>query len=82
MSQDIILQIKLNALKLDERLNIEVDGVPLEQGGISGNSSNFLSMINPSDIESRDWNTVPSGNSVADSCNGLYWDVPSSAILP
>ena len=28
------------------------DGVPLEQGGISGNSSNFLSMINPSDIES------------------------------
>ena len=27
-------------------------GVPLEQGGISGNSSNFLSMINPSDIES------------------------------
>ena len=29
-----------------------LDGVPLEQGGISGNSSNFLSMINPSDIES------------------------------
>lgn len=31
---------------------IVLNGVPLEQGGISGNSSNFLSMINPSDIES------------------------------
>lgn len=31
---------------------IVLDGVPLEKGGISGNSSNFLSMINPSDIES------------------------------
>ena len=31
---------------------ILLDCVPLEQGGISGNSSNFLSMINPSDIES------------------------------
>lgn len=31
---------------------IVLDGVPLEQGGISGNNSNFLSMINPSDIES------------------------------
>ena len=31
---------------------IVLDGVPLEQGGISGNSSNVLSMINPSDIES------------------------------
>lgn len=31
---------------------IVLDGVPLEQGGISGNSSNFLSMINPSEIES------------------------------
>ena len=31
---------------------IVLDGVPLEQGGISGNISNFLSMINPSDIES------------------------------
>ena len=31
---------------------IVLDGVPLEQGGISGNSSNFLCMINPSDIES------------------------------
>ena len=31
---------------------IVLDGVPLEQGGISGNSSNLLSMINPSDIES------------------------------
>lgn len=31
---------------------IVLDGVPLDQGGISGNSSNFLSMINPSDIES------------------------------
>lgn len=31
---------------------IVLDGVPLETGGISGNSSNFLSMINPSDIES------------------------------
>lgn len=31
---------------------IVLDGVPLETGGISGNSSNFLSLINPSDIES------------------------------
>ncbi len=31
---------------------IVLDGVPLERGGISGNSDNFLSMINPSDIES------------------------------
>ncbi len=31
---------------------IVLDGVPLEQGGIAGNSSNFLSMINPADIES------------------------------
>lgn len=31
---------------------IVLDGVPLEYGGSSGNSSNFLSMINPSDIES------------------------------
>ncbi len=31
---------------------IVLDGVPLENGGISGNSSNFLSLINPSDIES------------------------------
>lgn len=31
---------------------IVLDGVPLEQGGISGNSGNFLSMINPADIES------------------------------
>ncbi len=31
---------------------IVLDGVPLEQGGISGNSSNFLSLINPADIES------------------------------
>lgn len=31
---------------------IVLDGVPLETGGISGNSSNFLSMINPADIES------------------------------
>lgn len=30
---------------------IVLDGVPLESGGISGNSSNFLSMINPNDIE-------------------------------
>lgn len=30
---------------------IVLDGVPLEQGGISG-SSNFLSLINPNDIES------------------------------
>jgi len=30
---------------------IVLDGVPLEQGGISG-SGNFLSLINPSDIES------------------------------
>jgi len=31
---------------------IVLDGVPLEAGGISGNSSNFLSLINPNDIES------------------------------
>ena len=31
---------------------IVLDGVPLESGGISGNSSNFLSLINPNDIES------------------------------
>ena len=31
---------------------IVLDGVPLEHGGISGNSSNFLSLINPADIES------------------------------
>jgi len=30
---------------------IVLDGVPLESGGISGNSSNFLSLINPNDIE-------------------------------
>jgi iron complex outermembrane receptor protein len=30
---------------------IVLDGVPLEAGGISGNSGNFLSMINPADIE-------------------------------
>ena len=31
---------------------IVLDGVPLEQGGISGNGNNFLSLINPADIES------------------------------
>lgn len=31
---------------------IVLDGVPLETGGISGNTGNFLSLINPSDIES------------------------------
>mgnify|MGYP002557795093 CR=1 FL=1 len=31
---------------------IVLDGVPLEQGGISGNDGNFLSLINPNDIES------------------------------
>ena len=31
---------------------IVLDGVPLEIGGISGNSSNFLSLINPNDIKS------------------------------
>ncbi|MCQ2252246.1 MAG: SusC/RagA family TonB-linked outer membrane protein [Bacteroidales bacterium] len=31
---------------------IVVDGVPLENGGIAGNSNNFLALINPSDIES------------------------------
>jgi iron complex outermembrane receptor protein len=31
---------------------IVLDGVPLESGGIDGNSGNFLSLINPSDIES------------------------------
>jgi iron complex outermembrane receptor protein len=30
---------------------IVLDGVPLESGGISGNSGNFLSLINPNDIE-------------------------------
>lgn len=31
---------------------IVLDGVPLENGGISGNDNNFLSLINPNDIES------------------------------
>ncbi len=31
---------------------IVLDGVPLEIGGIAGNDGNFLSLINPSDIES------------------------------
>lgn len=31
---------------------IVLDGVPLETGGISGNSGNFLALINPGDIES------------------------------
>jgi iron complex outermembrane receptor protein len=31
---------------------IVLDGVPLEVGGISGNKDNFLSLINPNDIES------------------------------
>lgn len=31
---------------------IVLDGVPLEISGISGNNSNFLSLINPNDIES------------------------------
>ncbi|HLO60686.1 MAG TPA: TonB-dependent receptor [Bacteroidales bacterium] len=31
---------------------IVLDGIPLEPGGISGNSNNFLSLINPNDIES------------------------------
>ena len=31
---------------------IVLDGVPLEAGGIRGNTGNFLSLINPSDIES------------------------------
>ena len=31
---------------------IVLDGIPLEIGGISGNDGNFMSMINPSDIES------------------------------
>ncbi len=31
---------------------IVLDGIPLETGGISGNTGNFLSLINPSDIES------------------------------
>jgi iron complex outermembrane receptor protein len=30
---------------------IVLDGVPLEIGGISGNGSNFLSLVNPADIE-------------------------------
>ena len=31
---------------------IVLDGVPLENGGIMGNDNNFLSLINPADIES------------------------------
>jgi len=31
---------------------IVLDGIPLENGGISGNDGNFLSLINPNDIES------------------------------
>ncbi len=31
---------------------IVLDGVPLESGGISGNTGNFLALINPNDIES------------------------------
>ncbi|MCR4561019.1 MAG: TonB-dependent receptor [Bacteroidales bacterium] len=31
---------------------IVLDGVPLENGGIKGNDNNFLSLINPADIES------------------------------
>ncbi|MFN8205924.1 MAG: TonB-dependent receptor [Bacteroidales bacterium] len=31
---------------------IVLDGIPLEAGGISGNGNNFLSLINPNDIES------------------------------
>jgi iron complex outermembrane receptor protein len=31
---------------------IVLDGVPLETGGIKGNDKNFLSLINPNDIES------------------------------
>lgn len=31
---------------------IVLDGIPLEIGGISGNDGNFLSLINPADIES------------------------------
>lgn len=31
---------------------IVLDGVPLENGGIAGNDGNFLSLINPNDIES------------------------------
>jgi iron complex outermembrane receptor protein len=31
---------------------IVLDGIPLEIGGISGNDNNFLSLINPNDIES------------------------------
>lgn len=30
---------------------IVLDGLPLENGGISGNTGNFLSLINPNDIE-------------------------------
>ncbi len=30
---------------------IVLDGVPLESGGISGNDGNFMSLINPNDIE-------------------------------
>lgn len=31
---------------------IVLDGVPLEEGGIMGNDNNFMSLINPADIES------------------------------
>lgn len=56
---------------------IVLDGVPLEQGGISGNSSNFLSMINPADIESM---TVLKDASSRFSKNTRWGTFPSVAL--
>ncbi len=56
---------------------IVLDGVPLEQGGISGNSSNFLSMINPADIESM---TVSKDASSRFSKNTRWGTFPSVAL--
>ena len=53
---------------------IVLDGVPLEQGGISGNSSNFLCMINPSDIESM---TVLKDAS----CTAIYGSRASNGVI-
>lgn len=56
---------------------IVLDGVPLEQGGISGNFSNFLSMINPADIESM---TVLKDASSRFSKNTRWGTFPSVAL--
>lgn len=56
---------------------IVLDGVPLGQGGISGNSGNFLSMINPADIESM---TVLKDASSRFSKNTRWGTFPSVAL--